>query len=161
MQAQIHLLGNIALWYSCTISLFVYAALMAFYLLRRRRQINDLNDQEWMKFESFGCTLFIGYIINFAPYFFVERTLFLHNYLPALVYKICLLCAVVEHVHDILRKLNQTFMIFVYRMAVLVWLAYVFHVFQTFLAISYGRETLTSDRIFQLRWKDTWDFIFS
>ncbi|XP_070496483.1 protein O-mannosyltransferase 1 [Chironomus tepperi] len=159
--AQIHLLGNIALWYSCTISLFVYAALMVFYLLRRRRQINDLNEQEWIKFESIGCILFVGYVINFAPYFFVERTLFLHNYLPALIYKICLLCALVEHVYDILRKMNQNFMIFVYKIAVLVWLAYVFHVFQTFLAISYGRTKLTSETILQLRWKDTWDFIFS
>lgn len=134
---------------------------MVFYLLRRRRQINDLNEQEWIKFESIGCILFVGYVINFAPYFFVERTLFLHNYLPALIYKICLLCALVEHVYDILRKMNQNFMIFVYKIAVLIWLAYVFHVFQTFLAISYGRTKLTSETILQLRWKDTWDFIFS
>jgi dolichyl-phosphate-mannose-protein mannosyltransferase len=134
---------------------------MVFYLLRRRRQIIDLSEQEWMKFESIGCTLFAGYAINFAPYFFVERTLFLHNYLPALVYKICLLCALIEHVYDILRRRNQNFMIFVYKAAVVVWIAYVFHVFQTFLSVSYGRTQLTTDSIMKLRWKDTWDFIFS
>lgn len=134
---------------------------MVFYLLRRRRQINDLNNQEWIKFESIGCILFAGYVINFAPYFFVERTLFLHNYLPALIFKICLLCALIEHVYDILRKTNQNFIIFVYTIAVLVWLAYVLHVFQTFLTISYGRTKLTSETILKMRWRDTWDFIFS
>lgn len=160
-QAQIHLLGNIAIWYSSTLSVLFYVALMVFYFLRRRRQIIDLSNQEWMKFESIGYILLMGYAINFAPYFFVERTLFLHNYLPALIYKICLLCAVVEHVYNILRKTKQNIMIFTFKLIVVLWLVYVFYVFKTFLAVSYGRTKLTSESILSLRWRDTWDFIFS
>lgn len=160
-QAQIHLLGNIALWYSATFGLLLYVALLVFYLLRRRRQIIDLHDQEWMKFQHIGFTLFLGYAINLVPYFFVERTLFLHNYLPALVYKICLLCFLVEHVYDILRRTQQKFIIFAYKVLVVTWLFYVFHVFQTFLSVSYGRTKLTTDAVMRLRWRDTWDFIFS
>jgi dolichyl-phosphate-mannose-protein mannosyltransferase len=160
-QAQIHLLGNIALWYSTTLGLLFYLVLLVFYLLRRRRQIIDLNDQEWMKFQNIGFTLFLGYMINFVPYFFVERTLFLHNYLPALVFKICLLCFLVEHVYDVLRKGNQHFIIFAYKLLVVTWLFYVFHVFRTFLSVSYGRTKLTTDCVMKLRWRDTWDFIFS
>lgn len=160
MQAQIHLLGNIALWYSSTIGLIFYVALLVFYLLRRRRQIIDLNDQEWMKFQNIGCTLLGGYILNFIPYLFVERTLFLHNYLPALVYKICLLCFLIEHVYDILRNFNQKFIIFLYKLLIVAWICYVFHVFQTFLSVSYGRTPLTTESISKLRWRDTWDFIF-
>lgn len=160
-QAQIHLLGNIALWYSTTTGLLVYVALMVFYSLRRRRQIIDLNDQEWRKFQNIGFTLFLGYLVNFLPYFFIERTLFLHNYLPALVYKICLLCFLIEHVYDALRKSNQKLIILAYKLFVITWLFYVFHVFRTFLTVSYGRSKLTTDCVMKLRWRDTWDFIFS
>lgn len=135
--------------------------MMVFYSLRRRRQIIDLCDQEWRKFESIGFSLLLGYIINFAPYFFVERTLFLHNYLPALIYKICLLCSVIEHCYEILKRLKQNFLIILMKLLVLVWIAYVFHVFKTFLSVTYGRTKLTSDTIMLLRWRDTWDFIFS
>ncbi len=134
---------------------------MVCYFLRRRRQIIDLSEQEWRKFQNIGFILLMGYVMNFAPYFFVERTLFLHNYLPALVYKICLLCAVFEHIYDILRKMNQNFMIFSFNLIVVLWLACVLHVFKTFLAVSYGRTRLTSESILTLRWRDTWDFIFS
>lgn len=160
-QAQIHLLGNIALWYSTTMSLLFYVALLVFYLLRRRRQIIDLSDQEWRKFQRIGFTLLLGYLLNFVPYFFVERTLFLHNYLPALVYKICLLCCLVEHVYDVLRKRHQSLMIFAYKLLIVGWLLYVLHVFRTFLSVSYGRTSLTTDCVMKLRWRDTWDFIFS
>ncbi|CRK93645.1 CLUMA_CG007174, isoform A [Clunio marinus] len=159
--AQIHLLGNIALWYSTTFSLLFYVAFLVFYLLRRRRQFIDLNDQEWRKFQDAGFTFLLGYLINFLPYFFVERTLFLHNYLPALIYKIYLLCFLIEHIHDILRRSNQNLIIFTYKVLVCSWLIYVFHVFRTFLIVSYGRTRLTTDDVMNLRWRDTWDFIFS
>lgn len=161
LQAQIHLLGNIALWFTSTIGLILYATMLVFYLLRRRRQIFDLSEQEWMKFQNVGYTLFLGYLLNFLPYFFVERTLFLHNYLPALVFKICLSCYVIEHVYDILRRFHQNVIIIGYKLAVLTWLFYVFHVFRIFLSVSYGRTSLSSESIVKLRWQDTWDFIFS
>lgn len=161
LQAQIHLLGNIALWYSATIGLVLYVVTLVFYLLRRRRQIIDLTHQEWMKFQNIGFTLFGGYLINYLPYFFVERTLFLHNYLPALVYKICLLCYLIEHGYDTLKKLQQKLIIILYKILIVAWLFYIFYVFRTFLSVSYGRTKLTTDFVMQLRWKDTWDFIFA
>jgi hypothetical protein len=41
-QAQVHLLGNLAVWYSGTLSVFAYVVLLAVYLLRRRRLCFDL-----------------------------------------------------------------------------------------------------------------------
>lgn len=114
-----------------------------------------------MKFQNIGFTLFLGYLVNFLPYFFVERTLFLHNYLPALVYKICLLCYLVEHVYETLQRSRRSFLTFAYKVLVIAWLFYVFHVFRTFLSVSYGRTKLTTDCVMKLRWRDTWDFIFS
>ena len=40
--AQVHLLGNVAVWYAGTASLAAYGALLAVYLLRRRRQCYDI-----------------------------------------------------------------------------------------------------------------------
>lgn len=48
--AQIHLLGNVVLWYSGSLSIFVYSALLIFYLLRRRRHVFDLNQEQWNRF---------------------------------------------------------------------------------------------------------------
>ena len=36
--AQVHLLGNVAVWYAGTASLAAYGALLIVYLMRRRRQ---------------------------------------------------------------------------------------------------------------------------
>lgn len=149
------------LWYSATISLGVYVAFLIFYLLRRQRQIHDLTLAEWTKFQDMGFTLFLGYLINFLPYFFVERTLFLHNYLPALVFKICLLCFLIEHIYILLKKLKQEILLVVYKLLVVIWLFNVFYVYKTFFALTYGRTKLTVDECLNLRWKDTWDFIFS
>jgi dolichyl-phosphate-mannose-protein mannosyltransferase len=160
-QAQIHLLGNIFLWYSATFGLVLYLILLVFYLLRRCRRVYDLNEREWTKFQNVGYTLFCGYLINYLPYFFVERTLFLHNYLPALLFKISLLCYVIEHINFIVKRTNFKILLLIYKLLVVVWLALVIYVFQKFTVLSYGQKHLTADECLALRWKDTWDFIFS
>lgn len=103
LQAQVHLLGNIAIWHSATISVLLYATLLVFYSLRRRRKFFDITNDEWTRFLDFGYILFAGYLAHFLPYFFVERTLFLHHYLPALVFKILLTAAVLDHVYYLIR----------------------------------------------------------
>lgn len=101
----------------------------------------------------------MGYLIHFLPYFFVERTLFLHNYLPALIFQIMLLCFVVEHVDLILRNIFKSrFVTFLYRLSVMVWIVGIFIVFRKFSVLSYGTK-LSADEIINLRWKNTWDFI--
>lgn len=163
--AQIHLIGNIIIWYSSTIGVFVYITLLCFYLLRRRRQCYDINDEIWQIFCNCGEIFLTGYLIHFLPYFFVEKTLFLHNYLPALIYKILLLCSLFDHLFRVLdqnEKLNNMKMIL--RFGICLWLFGIFYVFKRFLLLSYGlvtmnRKTVTSDDIIGLRWRDTWDFI--
>ena len=39
---QVHLIGNVAVWYAGTASLVAYGALLTVYLLRRRRQCYDI-----------------------------------------------------------------------------------------------------------------------
>ena len=42
--AQVHLLGNIAVWYTCSWAVLAYLAIFVFYLLRRRRQCYDISE---------------------------------------------------------------------------------------------------------------------
>ncbi|EEB13374.1 protein O-mannosyltransferase, putative [Pediculus humanus corporis] len=101
--AQIHLLGNILIWYSGVFGVFSYIILLTYYSLRRRRHCFDLPDNEWEKFCKMGNILGVAYFLHYLPYFFMDKTLFLHHYLPALVFKIMLTAAVLEHFHFILR----------------------------------------------------------
>uniref|UniRef100_A0A1B0CDS7 Protein O-mannosyltransferase 1 n=1 Tax=Lutzomyia longipalpis TaxID=7200 RepID=A0A1B0CDS7_LUTLO len=157
---QIHLLGNIAIWYAGTFAVVTYLALLAFYLLRRRRLCFDLPDGDWEKFQMSGELLLGGYLINYLPFFFTERALFLHNYFPALIFKILLLCFIIEHLY-ILLKLFTKYSIFMHlaRLVVFVWIGAVFYIFRKFAVLSYGAAKLSADDVINLRWKDTWDFI--
>ncbi len=41
--------------------------------------------------------LLTGYLLHYLPYFFYDRTLFLHHYLPAYLYKIMLAAYFLSH----------------------------------------------------------------
>lgn len=163
--AQIHLLGNLAIWYSGTLALVIYVLLFLIYLLRRRRLCFDIDESTWAQFSKCGEILFVGYLVHFLPYFFVERTLFLHNYLPALVFKIMLLCFIIEHINELLRQFFKSERInYVYKTAIAAWLLIVLYVFRKFSILTYGLleidgRPISADDIIALRWKDTWDFI--
>ncbi|KAJ8982025.1 hypothetical protein NQ317_007735 [Molorchus minor] len=137
--AQIHLLGNIVIWYSATFGLLLYSVLLVFYLLRRRRLCYDLDEKNWNQFKLVGQVFLTGYLFHYLPYFFIERTLFLHHYIPAFVFKTLLLAALMEHVYVILSD--------------------VFKLRLVSSVINYGMTDLKTSTIINLRWKDTWDFI--
>lgn len=163
--AQIHLIGNILIWYSGTLSIAIYASLLAIYLLRRRRQCYDIDEATWTQFTRCGEILFVGYFVHFIPYFFVEKTLFLHNYLVALIFKIMLLCFIIEHFYILIGKLLSSKSVSrYYCIAVSIWLVGVLMVFRWFIILTYGSleingRSVDADDIIPLRWKDTWDFI--
>ncbi|XP_014248084.1 protein O-mannosyltransferase 1 [Cimex lectularius] len=154
---QVHLLGNVLIWYSGTVSLVIYLLILIFYLLRRRRLIYDLSPVEWEQYKFIGQTLFMGFLFHYIPYFFVDRTLFLHHYFPAFLFKILLTAAVIEHIHSLTRHLR--FLQALFTFAILVWIIGVVIVFKIFSVISYGATPLSGDDILKLRWSESWDFI--
>ncbi|XP_050530408.1 protein O-mannosyltransferase 1 isoform X2 [Daktulosphaira vitifoliae] len=154
---QIHLLGNIVIWYSSTLCVLFYSFFFIFYLLRQRRKIYDLSEDEWEQFKYIGEVLMVGYIMHYLPYFFMDRTLFLHHYLPALVFKILLCAAFMQHLANIVRS-NMTLR-FAFHLSLCMWILCVMYVFKKFIVFSYGTSPLTAKDVFKLRWKETWDFI--
>ncbi|KAK2587208.1 hypothetical protein KPH14_002951 [Odynerus spinipes] len=158
--AQIHLLGNIAVWYSGTVALIVYTTLLIFYMMRRRRMCFDIINEEWNRFFNAGGILLSGYLLHFLPFIFIERTLFLHHYLPAFVFKVLLTAAVIDHLYHLIRKrYTNTTILYVITFSTITWLIFIIYVFRKFAALSYGTLPLTAKDILKLRWKDTWDFI--
>lgn len=87
------------IWYSGTISVIVYSGLLIFYLMRRRRKCFDIAEEEWEKFVNIAYILLTGYLLHFLPFLFVERTLFLHHYLPAFIFKVLLTAATIDHMY--------------------------------------------------------------
>lgn len=158
--AQIHLLGNIVIWYSATFSLVLYSFLLVFYLLRRRRLCFDLDEGNWQKFQQIGEVFLMGYLFHYLPYVFVERTLFLHHYLPAFVFKTMLVAALIEHIFILLKYFIKIRVIaYLFVLLLFVWVGAVFYTFKRFSVLSYGTTPLTTSDVVNLRWKDTWDFI--
>ncbi len=90
LQAQVHLLGNLAIWTSGSLCVLLYSALLCLYLLRRRRLCRDISEDSFLHFCSAGEVLLGGYLLHFAPFFFYDRTLFVSHYLPAYVFKVCM-----------------------------------------------------------------------
>ena len=90
LTAQVHLMGNIVIWYTASCCLALYCALLVFYLLRRRRLCYDIPEAEFQQFCGAGEVLLTGYLIHYLPFFFYDRTLFLHHYLPAYHFKLML-----------------------------------------------------------------------
>ncbi|KAK8391959.1 hypothetical protein O3P69_017520 [Scylla paramamosain] len=158
--AQVHFLGNIVVWLSGTVALLGYVALFVVYLLRRQRSCYDLPESAWNKFCTVGEILGIGYAVHYFPYFLVDRTLFLHHYMPAYVFKICLLAAMVEHGHYLLSEyLRAPRLARAYLTGVGLWAATILYVFWFFSPVTYGTRDLTANEVMSLAWRDTWDLI--
>ncbi|GAB1607719.1 protein O-mannosyl-transferase 1-like [Argonauta hians] len=156
--AQIHLLGNLLVWYLSTASFFIYCIVWVGYLLRRRRLVFDLNEVEWCQFTFNGQLLLGGFLFHYVPHFVTDRTLFLHHYLPALFFQIITCAALFDHFILLTSKYAPHLSLVVkYVIVVLVLLCVC--VFVYFSAFSYGNVPLTATHIQQMTWRETWDFL--
>ena len=175
------MLGNIVIWYTCSSGVAVYAGLLIFYLLRRRRLCYDISEgnidlksififqafkfglnpifffaASWDRFVAAGQVLLGGYLFHYIPFFFYDRTLFVHHYLPAYMYKLMLTAYLISHAEEIIS--SKYIKVFMY-LTIVAWMAGVLHIFNSFSHLSFGDYPLSADEVKTLRWKDTWDLI--
>ncbi len=139
-QGNIYLLGNPVVWWGSTIA--VLGALLVWLIkprvLGKRRQLVAF--------------LLAGYGLNFIPFAFIDRPMFLYHYLFALVFAILLLCVLLGLVFDWQRKkygkraVVQTFWV----IAVVIGLGFLY-----FLPLSYGWPLSTAD-LQQRMWLPSW-----
>ena len=92
--------------------------------------------------------LLAGYLLHYLPFFFYDRTLFLHHYLPAYMFKLMLAGYFVSHVHHLLSKLTASPALHsAFKLVVLVWCVLSIYVFVKFSVLSYAHKALTSDDV--------------
>eukprot|EP00794_Sanderia_malayensis_P015859 gene15859-17457_t len=156
--AQIFCIGNPAVWWAGSLAVIGYCALLVFYLLRRRRACYDISAGQWQLYIFIGFLIIGGYFLHYFPFFIMERTLFVHHYLPALTFQLLLIPLLSDHIHQcILRnypKLQMAFAAVCLTYAVIVAL-----VFKYFSAFVYGTPTLTAAEIYHRKWLSTWAFL--
>merc|ERR1719414_1877216 len=157
---QVHLMGNILVWYTASISLALYSAFLVFYLLRRRRLCFDIDEEEFQKFCTAGEVLLTGFLLHYLPFFFYDRTLFIHHYPPAYIFKIMLSAFFLSHCASLLSRVIAARPLRLLCTSItLVWLAVVVYVFHKFSVLSYAHTALSANDVRDPRWKDTWDLI--
>ncbi|KAJ8285586.1 hypothetical protein GJAV_G00028510 [Gymnothorax javanicus] len=157
LQAQIHLIGNIVIWTQATLGLALFAALLLWHLLRRQRKIEDIPEVTWTHLTQVGVVCGGGWAVNYLPFFMMEKTLFLYHYLPALVFKILLLPAVLEHVHThILRYPSHRCAL---NGILVAGLLSIYVSYRALSPLTYGQPELNSEELASLHWKDTWDIL--
>lgn len=155
--AQVFCIGNPFVWWATTLSLPVYFGLLIFYLLRRRRNVHDLSEDAWERYVFCGEAVVVGYLLHFITFFPMERTLFIHHYLPALFYTIILLPVMLQHVHDeIFRYKTLRWILYGCCALLVVVVLWGFHFFSPF---TYGHVALSSADINRRKWLSTWDML--
>ena len=114
----------------------------------------------WQDFVEIGEVLLGGYLCHFAPFFFVDRTLFLHHYLPAYAFKIMLTSFVISHLMRLSTlMLPSKWIKRLILCLVALWLCAVVYVFRLLSVLAYGFIPLTADDVRSLKWRETWDLI--
>ena len=154
--AQIQLIGNPLLWWTASLSVVGYSALLGFYLLRRRRRKYDVDEDEWRRYVSIGWLFVGGWAMHYLPFFAMGRALFLHHYLPASIFKVLLLPCLLDHVYRLFgfpwwRRV-------IVGVGCLIGIAVALS-FWYFSAFTYGLQTLDGEAILARKWLTTWDFL--
>nr|ABH03466.1 POMT1 [Danio rerio] len=155
--AQIHFIGNIVTWTTGNITLVVYCLLFLTYLLRRRRKVEDIPQDSWEQLVLAGVVCLGGWAVNYLPFFLMEKTLFLYHYLPALTFKILQIPIVTEHLYiHVLRSSAQQK---AFGGVILAVLCSVYMSYHSLSPLTYGQPALTSDKLAELRWRESWDIL--
>lgn len=139
-QAHIYLLGNPIVWW-----LGLIGMIGAFGLLSVK--------PSWLgKKTKLFVFLLGGYVINFVPFMFIDRPMFLYHYLFALIFSLLAACVLLDVIFDgLVSKRQKKLTEYIY------WgiIAAVFGAFLFFLPLSYGWY-LSPDGLLWHMWLPSW-----
>ena len=97
---------------------------------------------------------FVGWALHYLPFFLMGRSLFLHHYLPALVYAILLFASLFDFALKYARVTTSTRRALMYSFVALTAAIYMY-----FSPTTYGLA-LTPAQIGARKWLSTWDYQF-
>eukprot|EP00123_Amoebidium_parasiticum_P010534 comp20170_c1_seq1/m.24980 comp20170_c1_seq1/g.24980 ORF comp20170_c1_seq1/g.24980 comp20170_c1_seq1/m.24980 type:complete len:802 (-) comp20170_c1_seq1:294-2699(-) len=148
---QIYLLGNPAIFGACLLSLPIYVFLSVLYALRARRGYRDMDGQRERRFWMIGY-LWLGYALHYVPFFFMDRQLFLHHYLPAHYFAILAMGCLYDHCAMWLRRVTPRVVLAGLIGCFFVWW------FWKLSPLAYSTPGLSVEESRALRLRKTWDF---
>ncbi|XP_033647476.1 protein O-mannosyl-transferase 1-like [Asterias rubens] len=154
---QIYFLGNPVTWCVATVSILVFISILITFIIRDRRKCQDLTQDEWERLVVTSVVFLGGWILNYLPYFLMDRTLFLHHYLPALLCKVMLLAATTEWIYSTILRSSAQQSVFIGLIAI--FLTWVLAAWFNLVPFTYGHIELTSQEMISAQWMDTWTFL--
>eukprot|EP01135_Chromosphaera_perkinsii_P012269 Nk52_evm6s2630 gene=Nk52_evmTU6s2630 len=144
---QIYMIGNVVSWYAGFSSIFVFSTLYLIIALRERRRIYVKPAEFRTKIHLLFWIFVGGWALHYVPFFPMARQLFLHHYLPAVMFKIVVLCGLIDVIvpHRVLKRvLFELLMIAV---------IFIFYYFSDWI---YGTP-MSESAIQQRKWRNRWD----
>ncbi|KAL9098780.1 MAG: hypothetical protein Q9163_005620 [Psora crenata] len=145
------LLGNPVVYWGSTASLFIFGALIAWYLVRWQRGYEELKPEEIDQIHYGGLYPVLGWFLHYMPFVAMARVTYVHHYYPALYFAILTMGFVVDWFTKPLQRRNKR----------LEWMAYgvlyavTIGLFWTFRAIVFGMEG-DNKQWRHLKWFDRW-----
>ncbi|RDB20864.1 Dolichyl-phosphate-mannose--protein mannosyltransferase 4 [Hypsizygus marmoreus] len=82
-QRQIYLIGNLIGWWTCVVALSIYVGILGADLLARRRGMDPIPDPARNRLWNNTGFFFLVWGVHYAPFFLMNRQLFIHHYLPS------------------------------------------------------------------------------
>ncbi|KAJ7658107.1 glycosyltransferase family 39 protein [Mycena rosella] len=82
-QKQIYLIGNIVGWWTCIVALSIYVGILGADLLARRRGLDPIPDPVRNRLWNSTGFFMLVWGVHYAPFFLMNRQLFIHHYLPS------------------------------------------------------------------------------
>jgi len=97
---SIYLIGNPLVWKTCLIGILVTPIILVVRALVLQRGANfaGFASPSWVKRTDALALLWIGWFLHWAPFFIMDRQLFLHHYLPALYVSALLTCTMLDSI---------------------------------------------------------------
>lgn len=164
--AQIYLIGNVFSWYTVALSIFlaVNIAIGAAVWLQYKYACDPRIIGNELVRPLNATHVFLGaYLFTYIPHYVTDNSLFVSQYLQALVFGYGFLAIVSEEILQFIwRKFckgNTSLFNKLACAALGSWALAVIYVFFRYVGFSYGLRPFSDDDLRSLEWKDTWDFI--
>ncbi|CAA7271132.1 unnamed protein product [Cyclocybe aegerita] len=106
-QLKYYLMGTPIIWWGSTVSLGLALVTLGWYVLRKQRKYQDMNEREWEHFLYVGKVALFGWIFHFVPFLIMGRVTYLHHYLPTLYFAVLMLSHVLDHYIFSSRRFTQ------------------------------------------------------
>ncbi|EKC98887.1 hypothetical protein A1Q2_06858 [Trichosporon asahii var. asahii CBS 8904] len=147
---QVYLMGNPVIWWSSSLAVLTYVAVRGLLILRAQRGYRDLYLPKIAYYDEVCAFLLMGWALHYAPFFLMQRQLFLHHYLPALWFAILLFCTVFDYATSRIRP-RARLQIAVAIIIVAIWS------YNYFSPLAYANPW-TRPKCEQAKWLKSWDF---